>query len=69
MRSLFDVNLLLALVQPDHVHFDRAQEWWEANAQHGWASCPLTHSRMSIARSEIDRAGESCPACRSDRAS
>ena len=44
MQSLFDVNLLLALVQPDHVHFDRAQEWWEGNAQHGWASCPLTQN-------------------------
>jgi hypothetical protein len=44
MRSLFDVNVLLALLQPDHVHFDRAQEWWKANQQHGWASCPLTQN-------------------------
>ena len=44
MRSLFDVNLLLALLQPDHVHFDRAQEWWKANQQYGWASCPLTQN-------------------------
>jgi toxin-antitoxin system PIN domain toxin len=44
MRSLFDVNLLLALLQPDHVHFDRAQEWWGANKHHGWASCPLTQN-------------------------
>jgi uncharacterized protein len=44
MRALFDVNVLLALVQPDHVHFDRAQQWWEANQEHGWASCPLTQN-------------------------
>src|SRR5436305_9223045 len=44
MRSLFDVNLLLALLQPDHVHFDRSQEWWGANQHHGWASCPLTQN-------------------------
>jgi len=44
MRSLFDVNLLLALFQPDHVHFGRAQEWWEANQRYGWASCPLTQN-------------------------
>jgi hypothetical protein len=44
MRSLFDVNVLLALFQPDHVHFERAQEWWKANAEHGWASCPLTQN-------------------------
>jgi uncharacterized protein len=44
MRSLLDVNVLLALFQPDHVHFDRAQDWWKANQQSGWASCPLTQN-------------------------
>ena len=44
MRALFDVNLLLALLQPDHLHFERAQKWWEANQQYGWASCPLTEN-------------------------
>jgi hypothetical protein len=44
MRSLFDVNVLLALLQPDHVHFERAQEWWKAAEKFGWASCPLTQN-------------------------
>lgn len=44
MRSLFDVNILLALFQPDHVHFEPAQQWWKANQQYGWASCPLTQN-------------------------
>ena len=44
MRSLFDVNVLLALFQPDHVHFERTQEWWKANESYGWASCPLTQN-------------------------
>jgi len=44
MRSLFDVNVLLALFQPEHIHFERAQTWWEANQRHGWASCPLTQN-------------------------
>ena len=44
MRSLFDVNVLLALLQPDHVHFERAQQWWTANEKYGWASCPLTQN-------------------------
>lgn len=44
MRSLFDVNVLLALLQPDHVHFERAQEWWKANERYGWASCPFTQN-------------------------
>jgi len=44
MRALFDVNFLLALLQPDHAHFDRAHQWWQANRHHGWASCPLTEN-------------------------
>jgi len=44
MRALFDVNVLLAVLQPDHVHFERAQRWWKANEQYGWASCPLTQN-------------------------
>lgn len=44
MRALFDVNLLFALLQPDHVHFERAHGWWDANRVHGWASCPLTQN-------------------------
>ena len=44
MRALLDVNLLIALLQPDHAHFERAHEWWDANREHGWASCPLTQN-------------------------
>jgi uncharacterized protein len=28
----------------DHVHHERAHEWWEVNKGHGWASCPLTQN-------------------------
>jgi toxin-antitoxin system PIN domain toxin len=44
VRALLDVNLLLALLQPDHAHFERAHQWWDANREHGWASCPLTQN-------------------------
>ena len=44
MRALLDVNVLIALLQPHHTHFERAQAWWEANRPHGWASCPLTQN-------------------------
>lgn len=44
MRALLDVNFLLALLQPDHSHFERAHDWWDANTRHGWASCPLTQN-------------------------
>jgi toxin-antitoxin system PIN domain toxin len=44
VRALFDVNLLIAMFQPDHVHYQRAHEWWEAHQDDGWASCPLTQN-------------------------
>jgi toxin-antitoxin system PIN domain toxin len=42
MRALLDVNVLIALLDPLHVHHARAHEWLAGNIEHGWASCPLT---------------------------
>lgn len=44
MRALFDVNVLIALFQPDHVHHQRVHQWWEKNQKSGWASCPITEN-------------------------
>jgi toxin-antitoxin system PIN domain toxin len=44
MRALLDVNALLALVDPTHVHHPVVRAWWSANHPHGWASCPLTEN-------------------------
>jgi hypothetical protein len=44
MRALLDVNVLIALHDTDHVHHTQAVEWLDANALHGWASCPLTQN-------------------------
>ncbi len=44
MRSLLDVNLLIALHDRDHVHHERAARWFADNAKLGWASCPLTQN-------------------------
>jgi len=44
VRALLDVNLLIALLQPDHVHHESAHRWWSANRSEGWASCPLTQN-------------------------
>jgi len=44
MRALLDVNVLLALFQPDHAHYELAQQWWAAHQSSGWASCPLTQN-------------------------
>ena len=44
MRALLDVNALIAVVQPDHVHHRVVREWWSKNRSTGWASCPLTQN-------------------------
>jgi uncharacterized protein len=44
MRALFDVNVLIALFQPDHVHHQRVHQWWEKNQHSGWATCPITEN-------------------------
>jgi toxin-antitoxin system PIN domain toxin len=40
--TLLDVNVLVALFDPDHIHHDTAHEWFAAHRSDGWATCPLT---------------------------
>ena len=42
MTFLLDLNLLLALAWPSHVHHDPAHAWFEREGSPGWATCPLT---------------------------
>ena len=44
MRALLDVNVLIALLDADHSLHLRATEWFAANAEAGWASCPITQN-------------------------
>jgi len=44
MRALLDVNVLIALLDSDHLHHTRAMAWLQENIQPGWASCPLTEN-------------------------
>lgn len=46
MRALFDINVLIALFDPSHVHHERAHAWWRQNKASGWASCPLTENGL-----------------------
>lgn len=39
---LLDVNLLIALAWPQHVHHSIAQAWFAKASRHSWATCPLT---------------------------
>ena len=42
--SLLDVNLLLALTDPMHVHHGAAHRWFGGTGSHAWATCPLTEN-------------------------
>jgi uncharacterized protein len=42
MTYLLDVNVLIALSWPSHVHHELAQSWFKRKGRNGWASCPLT---------------------------
>jgi toxin-antitoxin system PIN domain toxin len=41
--ALLDVNVLVALFDPDHVHHDLAHDWFAEEAV-GWATCPITEA-------------------------
>ena len=42
--ALLDVNILLALFDPEHVHHEIAHDWFADNHTAGWATCPLTEA-------------------------
>jgi hypothetical protein len=41
---LLDVNLLLALTDPMHIHHESAHTWFVQKGQQAWATCPLTEN-------------------------
>lgn len=45
MRHLLDINVLIALMDPDHAFHRRAHDWWAAESR-AWASCPLTENGL-----------------------
>ena len=46
MVALLDVNLLIALFDPDHVHHQVAHDWFDDQRPSGWATCPLTENGL-----------------------
>jgi toxin-antitoxin system PIN domain toxin len=44
MRALLDINVLLALLDSDHVDHERARAWITGEIEHGWASCAITQN-------------------------
>ena len=43
-RALLDINVLLALLDSDHVDHKLARDWINAEIRHGWASCAITQN-------------------------
>jgi hypothetical protein len=44
LRALLDVNVLVAVLDVDHVHHERAGAWLRDNIEHGWATCSITQN-------------------------
>lgn len=44
MTFLLDVNVLIALFDPDHLYHEPAHRWLSSLEQAAWATCPLTEN-------------------------
>lgn len=58
---LLDVNVLLALADPQHVHHDAAHAWFGSGPVDAWATCPITENafvRIASHPSYPNRPGE-----------
>jgi toxin-antitoxin system PIN domain toxin len=44
MRALFDVNVLIALLDADHALHASATRWFGDHVRRGWASSPITQN-------------------------
>jgi uncharacterized protein len=42
--ALLDVNVLVALAWPNHIHHRAAHRWYAAHRAQGWATCPPTQA-------------------------
>ena len=44
MVYLLDINVLLALSDPMHLHHEPSHQWFAEKGQQAWATCPLTEN-------------------------
>lgn len=44
MTALLDVNVLIALGWPNHIHHGAAQQWFGQSSAIGWATTPITET-------------------------
>ena len=43
-KNLLDVNVLIALVEHEHLHHQKAQAWLLSSGKGDWGICPLTEA-------------------------
>ncbi len=46
MVALLDANVLIALIDPHHIHHEAADDWFAHNRQQGWATCAATENGL-----------------------
>lgn len=46
MIALLDVNVVIALIDPGHIHHKAANRWFEGH-EAGWATCPLVENGVA----------------------
>lgn len=55
--ALLDVNVLIALFDPDHPHHEIAHDWFSDERTGGWATCPATENGLIRVLSNPSYAG------------
>jgi uncharacterized protein len=43
-RNLLDLNALIALTEPEHIHRRTAERWFLSTGKDNWGVCPLTET-------------------------
>jgi uncharacterized protein len=43
---LLDANVLIALIDPQHVHHEIAHKWFVRTGKKSWATCPFTENAV-----------------------
>ncbi len=43
-RNLLDLNVLIALADPEHIHRQKAERWFLSAGKEDWGICPLTEA-------------------------
>lgn len=60
MISLLDVDVLVALFDPSHVHHELSHDWFAQNRESGWATCPITENGFLQVVSNPSYPGRRC---------